>query len=87
MELAAGSASTSEPWGNLSVKICLWIQENWNNTKLRLLERVMVMEPSDSMILSQVAARKKDGGKQLSSQQNYFNGAEVMFLSPVLFSR
>lgn len=47
----------------------------------------MVMEPSDSMILSQVAARKKDGGKQLSSQQNYFNGAEVMFLSPVLFSR
>lgn len=86
-ELAAGSASTSEPWGNLSVKICLWIEENWHNTKVRLLERVMVMEPVDSTILSQEGARKKNGGKQLSHQQNYFNVAEVMFLSPVLFSR
>lgn len=84
-EFAAGSASTSEPWGNLSAKICLWIQEKLHNTKVRLLERVMVMEPVDSMILSQVGARKKDGGKQLS-QQNYFNVTEVMVLSPILFS-
>lgn len=47
----------------------------------------MVVEPVDRMSLSQVGARKKDKGKQLSHQQIYFNVAEVMFLSPVLFSR
>lgn len=46
----------------------------------------MVMEPVDSTILRQVGA-KKEGGKQLSSQQNYLNVAEVMLSSPVLLSR
>lgn len=86
-DLAAGSASTSEPRGNSSIKICPWIQENWHNSKVRLLERVMVMEPVESVSLSQMGARNKEEGKQLSSQQNYFSVAEVMLLSPVLFSR
>lgn len=47
----------------------------------------MVMEPVESVSLSQMGARNKEEGKQLSSQQNYFSVAEVMLLSPVLFSR
>lgn len=61
------------------------MQENWDYPKVGLLGRVST-GPTEGMLRRQQAAELKERGKQLFSQQNYFNMAKIMLFSPLLFS-